>query len=166
MSASTPKANGGVQLIRRPARTLMVNAAVLRHAAAGDIPTAICGITVEQSPSERPNAKAKGNGLGVSAQLIGSGGGKGGSGDRDGDGKGGGGGGGEGGCSGGGGEGGGGEGGLSDDVGGCAGGKGAEGGEEGGMSTTAKNTRSHCVGQSPPRAKERDSEVGKPTTFE
>ena len=35
---------------------------------------------------------------------------------------------------------------------------GGEGGGMGGMPTSAKNTGSHCVGQAPPRAKERDSE--------
>ena len=42
---------------------------------------------------------------------------------------------------------------------GCDGGGGGnEGGEVGGMPTTLKNTGSHCRGQAPPRAKERDSE--------
>ena len=34
------------------------------------------------------------------------------------------------------------------------------------MPTTAKSTDSHCVGQAPPREKERDSELGRPTACE
>uniref|UniRef100_A0A7S0HMS1 Uncharacterized protein n=1 Tax=Phaeocystis antarctica TaxID=33657 RepID=A0A7S0HMS1_9EUKA len=74
MSASTPKATGGVQVNLMVSRVFMTSSAVRAHAAAGEIPNArsVCGITVEQSPSEKPpNAKAKENGLGVSAQLIG-----------------------------------------------------------------------------------------------
>ena len=78
MSASTPKATGGVQVILMVARAQLTSSAVQAHTAAGELPsTPVCGITVEQSPSERPNAKAKGNGLGVSAQLIGDEGGDG-----------------------------------------------------------------------------------------
>jgi len=82
MSASTPKATGGVQLILMTSRYVMITAAVQAHAAAGELPKArsVCGITVEQSPSGKPNAKAKGNVLGVSAQYIGGEGGEGGSG--------------------------------------------------------------------------------------
>ena len=50
----------------------MIIAAVMMHPTAGGTPKAssVCGITVEQSPSGKPNAKAKVNGLGVSAQLV------------------------------------------------------------------------------------------------
>ena len=58
------------------------------------------------------------------------------------------------------GEGGGGDGELNCDGGGCIDGEGAEGGEGGGMSTTAKSTGIHCSGKAPPRAKERDPELG------
>eukprot|EP00964_Phaeocystis_antarctica_P055998 scaffold32981_cov66-Phaeocystis_antarctica.AAC.10 len=78
MSASAPKATGGVQLILMRSRYLIITVAVQPHVAAGELPKArsVCGITVEQSPSGKPpncapNTKAKGNGLGVSAQLIG-----------------------------------------------------------------------------------------------
>ena len=74
------------------------------------------------------------------------------------------GGGGDGGC--GDGEGGGGDGGLSGDGGGCIDGEGAEGGKGGGIPTTAKSTGSHCSGQVPPRAKYRDSKLGRPTACE
>ena len=58
----------------------------------------------------------------------------------------------------------GGEAGEGGDVGGEGGG--GEGGSGGGMPTTAKNTGSHCVGQAPPRAEERDPKLGRPTARE
>ena len=76
MSESTPKATGGVQVNPMVARVSMTTAAGQAHTAAGELPSSsACGITVEQSPSEKPNAEAKGNGLGVSAQFIGAEGG-------------------------------------------------------------------------------------------
>ena len=73
MSASIPKATGGVQVISMLSRVSMTTAAVKAHTASGGNPNVapVCGITEEQSPSGKPNAKAKVNGLGVSAQLIG-----------------------------------------------------------------------------------------------
>eukprot|EP00964_Phaeocystis_antarctica_P138433 scaffold103110_cov57-Phaeocystis_antarctica.AAC.2 len=55
------------------ARLSMTTAAVKAHSTVGGNPivTPVCGITVEQSPSGKPNAKANGNVLGVSAQFIG-----------------------------------------------------------------------------------------------
>ena len=83
MSASIPKATGGVQVISMLSRVSMRTATVEAHTTAGGKPNVapICGITEEQSPSGNPNAKAKENRLDVSAQLIGAeGGGEGGSG--------------------------------------------------------------------------------------
>ena len=59
-----------------------MSAAVKAHSVAGGTPKAssVRGITVEQSPSGKPNDKAKGKVLGVSAQYIGGEGGEGGSG--------------------------------------------------------------------------------------
>ena len=73
MSASMPKATGGVQVISKLSRVSMTTAAVQAHTTAGVNPNVapICGITEEQSPSGNPNAKAKENRLDVSAQLIG-----------------------------------------------------------------------------------------------
>eukprot|EP00964_Phaeocystis_antarctica_P009332 scaffold5059_cov72-Phaeocystis_antarctica.AAC.1 len=74
MSASLPKATGGVQVVPMLSRVSMTTAAVKAHTASGGNPIAapVCGITEEQSPSEKLNkSKAKGNKLGVSAQLIG-----------------------------------------------------------------------------------------------
>ena len=66
-------------------RYVMITVAVQAHTAAGELPKprSVCGITVEQSPSGKPNAKAKENVLGVSAQLIGGEGGEGGRGKGD-----------------------------------------------------------------------------------
>ena len=88
----------------------MATAAVQAHTTAGrtSIVSHVCGITVEHSPSGKPDARAKGKVLGVSAQLISGDSGEGGEGGK------------------GGGEGG--EGGGSGDD----GGDGGEGGESGG----------------------------------